>query len=688
MKTPLLVDIETDGRIPQRGELLLIGWCLVGEPVSVIEVGRGPADDSGLREALADPERPVVTMTKYDARYLRLQGWEVTGPYHDIQVMAWVLNENQQLSLDAIAKRYCGIQMDKRLRRSQGAVYFKDDDGFEWPLVGFGPEAGSSWEQFVDYCRRDVVAEMEVYQTLLEKLRDTTWDEYWEGEEVPYTEALLDTECNGLPIDMERSDALRRELEPQVLDLRSSLHVQGSLPGGFNINSGDQLAAYLYYPVMELADSLDWGADLCAALKSCQAEEHEDCEPGWEYHDDGHRVGLPMDLHIADLLPSRFTVTSVGREQVHGVWTVKGRGLTPTEKTPSEKRWSTSTPVLKSNLAAAQDPWVQQLMEYRRYEKALTTYLRRYPELEVGGRIYGRFNQTGTKTGRLSSSEPNLQNQPAHGELGARMRDLFRGQLVVGDYSQLEPRLMAHFSEDPRLLAVYRNDADVYLDLAHAIFGPHVEKDDRERGIAKVLVLALGYGAGHKKVAQILTINGFPTDEFTADGYLREMQAYYNRFFAWREHTIRKVHARGYVETIGGRHRRLKRAFKDRKNWKAIGYGERQAVNAIIQGSAGDIVRRVMVNGADIFRYYDLTLLAQVHDELVWEVHPANVGNEALLRDLANTGERLHGFDLRCPLKFEPHFGESWYAAKEGAPLELPEDLEQEETLDYAEEAS
>jgi DNA polymerase-1 len=254
------------------------------------------------------------------------------------------------------------------------------------------------------------------------------------------------------------------------------------------------------------------------------------------------------------------------------------------------------------------------------------------------------------------------------------MRGLFQGNLVVGDYAQIEPRLMAHYSQDVALLDIYLNGKDIYLETARRIFGPQVEADGPERALCKTLVLAMGYGAYEKKLATILTINGHPTDVFTAKQYLKELTSIYSGFFGWKDAVIAAVKARGYVETIGGTHRRLKASFEDKRNWKNIGYGERQAVNAIIQGSAADIIRRVMVRGS---WQHEQVLLAQVHDELVWEWRSSTgPPNEAQLEYIGRVGADQHGFQLSVPLVFEPHFGHSWFAAKEG----LVEGLDEEET--------
>jgi DNA polymerase I-like protein with 3'-5' exonuclease and polymerase domains len=673
-KTPLIVDIETDGRPAQVGRTLLVGYQLATESeahvLEVTSLYKADLVAAHLQEMLADDERPKVSMTKFDPRHLTLQGWDIGGPVYDLQVMAWVMNENQMLALDPLAKRYTGTTMDKRIKRRDGAPWFTCDCGKSMPMTQLDAQmdgAECHWVAFREYCRRDVEAETKLFNTLRSRLEDTAWLDYFLEEESPFTSVLLSMETAGLPVNLTDSEELRARLEVEAADARQALLSDASLPLGFNVNSGDQMAAYLYSKVFELTATLDLGEWAVGALKECLDGGHEDCED---------------DLHVVDMLPERFTVDSVGRTAVHGRYTLKGRGLPPTKKTDSGKRWSTSSPVLKANLVAVADPWVRKLLDYRKVDKVLTTYLRRFPELAQGGRLYGRFNQTGTKTGRLSSSEPNLQNIPARGDLGEAIRGLFQGLLVVGDYSQLEPRLLAHFSQDPVLLDVYRTGKDVYNVTGSGIFGMQVEKGMPERDISKVVFLGDQYGMGNDALAAMLTVNGFVTTPDTAKGYQQELHSLYRVAELWKAEVRRSVKSKGYVVTIGGRHRRLKAAFEDRRNWKNVGYGERQAVNAIIQGSAGDIVRRCMV--AFVNGFTRIRLLAQVHDELVWEVPDFLFGDDRLLAELQRVGETGHGYSLTVPLVFEPHFGKSWFGAKEG--IELPEELLVEETVGYEEE--
>jgi len=569
--------------------------------------------------------------------------------------------------------------------------------------------------------------------------------------------------------------------------LGAELLAEAGLPASFNLNSGDQVASYLFSRVLTLTDTLVYDKGTVECLKSCLDGEHEDCEPSGvtalHFVDDRegntflhHPVKTHWSGHVLDLFPEGFTMDKLGRDRVHGHWSVKGRGLAATPPTRNKvtgelgKRPSTSSPELLYMHAG--DPWVKKLcLEYRKLEKLLTTYLSAWPkeainergetygqalqrtgaagegaaqppgipssllagasasagagrradssargvgeagpvgeaggargpreseplgqpagefvrsasvdslvrdceqaDLELGAyRLYGRFNQTGTVTGRLSSSGPNLQNVPARGERGKQIRGLFRAPegkvLVVGDYDQLELRLMAHFSEDAQMLRAFREGKDPHLVTAQGIFGQNIDPDGEERGLGKTLNFAMGYGAGPKKVAQVLSLAGYATTKEVAQGYLAEMSRHYKGFFRWKQQVAEKAKRTGNVKTIGGGRRRLRAAFKDVANWKLVSYGERQAVNAVIQGSAADIIRRAMVRiDAEVPR---LHMLAQVHDELVFEAELYDQLDLDLLQDIAQTG---HGFDLRVPLLFEPHVGYSWASAKEGPDLEM-----------------
>lgn len=659
MKTPVTVDIEGD-----ENQLLCVGYQVWGDAeASVVRV-----PDEALLDMLADPDRPVAQWSKYDAKVLTTLGYTVAGPVWDGMVMAYLINENTPLGLEWCAKRYLHHQMDKRIRSSSGQPVFKTDEGREVPLYE------APLDEVMLYCGRDVTTETQLIQYLQRRMQETAWWDYYISEHLDFTRLLMEMELRGLPVDLVESEKLREELELESARLHGELLADLDLPDSFNVNSGPQLAQLLFSKVFELTDSLNVGSDAVECVKSCVNGEHEDCDTlDDRLAEEPERLLMGYgELHMVDLLPRRFSLDHCGRLKLDGRWTLKGLGIRPGIPTPSGDRPSSSSPALLTNFDAASNPWVQKLLRYRKMTKVLTTYLRKFPKVAVEGRVHGRFNQTGTVTGRLSSSDPNLQNIPAHGDLGPRVRRLFKAQegttLLVGDFSQLEPRLMAHFSMDPVLLDVYRTGKDIYLTTAELIWGEVVEKEDPRRGIAKTYVLAMGYGAGIKKLQQILTINGYPIPLGDVEWQFGRLQEGYSRFFRWRNATISEAKRKGYVTTLSGQHRRLAAQFKS-QTWKARGYGERQAVNARIQGSAGDIMRRGMLKlGREM---PEVRQLAQVHDEVVGEVDlPVTVDLDRVSRIFAEG----HGFDLNVPLVFEPHLGQTWYDAKEGTTFVLPED--------------
>lgn len=702
-----VVDIETDPEDDDRIRCIGVCWPDESAPEgfnSVVIAGETEDYENDwhdvelVRVILEEAAYVKVEHSKFDYVTLKRQGYAFNGDIHDTMVMAWLLNENQDLKLGSLIFNRLGYDADKRLRRSENRVWFTCDDGTEVP-IGQAP-----LNQLMAYNGRDILGDARLYAHLREELDEQLWWDHFVNELVPFTKVLADMELAGLPLDVEATERLRDVVEDEWVEKHALLMADADLPPAFNLGSGDQLAAYLFSFRVQVRDKLAYDQWTIGALKECIDGEHEDCGLGGAHIIGGDGGGY--SYHVVDCLPEGFVLEHVGREYVSGYWSVKGRNFPTTTqmgrvpRTDSDKRFKTDASTLMVHFA--DDPWVRDYFAWKKLDKLLSTYLRKFPQIarEAGDahaadpvpasgppasrRIYGRFNQTGTKTGRLSSSDPNLQNIPARGEMGTKMRDLFRSEtgLVVADYSQLEPRLMAHFSQDPQLLRIYREELDVYGVTGAAIFGKPVEKGDVERDIAKTVFLGTQYGAMGKKLAAILALNGFPTPVDRANEYLDELRRFYRVLYAWKDGVIERVHRDGFVRTIGGHHRRLRYQFADRGNWKNVGYGERQAVNAVVQGSAGDVVRRAMVYAAQSPFLKRLRLLAQVHDELVWEYLEAPSvieGPGETLELIKRIGEHAHGFKLDVPLVFEPHFGMTWASAKEGSDdvIELPDEEEE-----------
>jgi DNA polymerase-1 len=599
----LFLDIETDTR---DGSLVCVGWAVDDEPVE-----SSPTLPDSVRRMLADVDEVVVTHSGYDVRYLHLhEGADVNTEMHDTQVMAWLANENTPLDLHECALRYLGQNLDKTLQKQAGIAPYAD---------------------VAAYCEKDVAVTRELYYKLRTRLKqDGLWD-YFQHTEAPFTKTLRDMEFRGLPVDVQGSARLEAVMRKQMDKLEAELTV--GLPTCFNIRSPAQVSLFLGSSEFTLKDR----------------------QPVGDYELEKTLMELAgVNIDPSNAPPGTFLADKIGRVWAHGEWVLAGRG----HGFNRTVQGGVARPQLMDNPKLAQDPWVQKYLEFKKLDKLIGTYLTVFQERGAAdGRIYGRFNQTGTTTGRLSSSEPNLQNIPSRGAEGEVIRRLFPGDLVVGDFSQLEPRLMAHFSQDPGMMAAFKQGRDLYDEIASRV--------GCARGVAKTLVLAMSYGAGPDKVASTLRLNGYSTvtgaeARRLLNGLKQEFQVYFN----WREWVIASSKNRGYVETIDGRRRRLDMSMGNAGLWKDPAAPGRQAANAVVQGSAADIVRRVMLHTTR--RFPDLRLLAQVHDELVWEYDPAQGTPDlaALEKWVLQIAER----GLSVPLVFEPHMGDNWYTAKEGKP--------------------
>lgn len=302
---------------------------------------------------------------------------------------------------------------------------------------------------------------------------------------------------------------------------------------------------------------------------------------------------------------------------------------------------------------------IKALLDYKRYEKLISTYIIPFSTILYNGRLYGSFNQTGAKTGRLSSSSPNLQNIPARGEDGSQIRSLFaapKGKvMVVIDYSQIELRLLAHFCEDPTMLKTFREGLDPHQITADLL---GIERRD-----AKTINFGIPYGIGPSGLQNSLEEAGAPRptmDQAKAwlDGYMIQ----YPNFPKWKNRVHNFCRKNGYVETITKRRRHLPDINSN--DYALRGYAERQGPNAIIQGSAADIIQIAMLKCAEeLHGPYEAKMLAQVHDELVWEVPEKHAEEfaEKASKIMEGVGRE---FNLKVDLIAEPGIGPNWSAAK------------------------
>jgi len=319
--------------------------------------------------------------------------------------------------------------------------------------------------------------------------------------------------------------------------------------------------------------------------------------------------------------------------------------------------YSTGAEVLES--LAAEHPIAERLLTYRELSKLKSTYIDALPRLvnPATGRIHTTFNQMVTATGRLSSSDPNLQNIPVRTEWGRRIRRAFipsggSDVFLAADYSQIELRVMAHLSGDPHLIEAFHQGEDIHARTASDLFGVPPEEVTREmRRRAKEVNFGILYGMSEHGLAQRLGISRSEARTYI-DGYL-------NRYPAVKEfldRTVAEARKRGFVTTLLGRRRPL--PDLNSRNFAVRSAAERMAVNTPVQGTAADLIKMAMVrlykqlqNRSGLAR-----LVLQVHDELLFETAPGNISELSILA--AEEMEQVKS--LKVPLKVDLKAGNNW----------------------------
>jgi DNA polymerase I len=388
------------------------------------------------------------------------------------------------------------------------------------------------------------------------------------------------------------------------------------------------------------------------------------------------RHGIRLDLAVLEELSRRLgaSIAELEREihsEAGGPFNINSpqqlaevmferRGLPVLRRTAKTKAPSTDADVL-SELAARGFRLPALLIEYREQTKLKSTYVDALPK-QVGadGRVHTRFNQAVAATGRLSSSDPNLQNIPVRTEMGREVRRAFvadPGQLLLtADYSQIELRVLAHLSEDPVLRDAFERGEDIHRATAALVFGVAPELvNPEQRRAAKTINFGLIYGMGAYALARELGVSNAQAKEF--------IEAYFARLprvRAYLESTKEHARSTGRVTTLFGRVRLI--AGLDSSNAQVRGNAERQAINAPVQGTAADLMKLAMIRlDRELSRSrLPARLLLQVHDELVLEVDEAAVDRVATIARSVMEGVAT----LRVPLRVDIGSGSSWTAAK------------------------
>ncbi len=383
------------------------------------------------------------------------------------------------------------------------------------------------------------------------------------------------------------------------------------------------------------------------------------------------RVGVKLDVEQVRTIDRRVIDEITGLER--DIWMLAGEEFTIgspqqlaeilfnrlnlSKKRRGKTGFSTDARVLAA--IRGEHPIIEKVEQWRELSKLKSTYLDAFPELiDEEGRLHTTFNQTATTTGRLSSTNPNLQNIPIRTELGREIRACFVAdegkKLISADYSQVELRLLAHIAGEDVLKEIFRRGEDVHTATAEAILGGSTDPGTRSK--AKMVNYGIVYGLSAFGLADRLQIERDEAQEFI-DRYLERFPAV-KRFI---DETIERAGEEGQVSTLFGRFRRVPELRS--RNPQTRSLGERLAVNMVIQGTAADIMKVAMVRARDALRdagIHGTKLVLQIHDELLFEAPEDEIDRavEIVEREMADA------FELDPPLGVDVGVGANWLEAK------------------------
>ena len=367
----------------------------------------------------------------------------------------------------------------------------------------------------------------------------------------------------------------------------------------------------------------------------------------------GNKI-VEVEKQIYELTGENFNINS---PKQLGVILFEKMGLPHGKKTKTG--YSTSADILEK--LAPEYPVVSDILEYRQLTKLKATYADGLANfIQEDGRIHGKFNQTITATGRISSTEPNLQNIPIRMELGRLIRKVFIPEdgyvFVDADYSQIELRILAHCSGDEQLIGAYKEARDIHRITASQVFHvPFEEVTDLQRRNAKAVNFGIVYGISSFGLSEDLSIT-----KKEAAQYIENYFNTYPGIKKFLDDAVAHAKENGYVETLFGRRRPVPELSSS--NFMQRSFGERVAMNSPIQGTAADIMKIAMIGVNKRLKEKQMKsrLVLQVHDELLIEAHQDEVEQ---VKEILKY-EMEHAASLLVPLDVDMHVGENWYEAK------------------------
>jgi len=353
------------------------------------------------------------------------------------------------------------------------------------------------------------------------------------------------------------------------------------------------------------------------------------------YNNVGHRFNINSPQQLSSVLFQELKLPSAGK---------------------TKSGYSTGASVLEELRGV--HPIIEFILEYRQLAKLKSTYIDALPSLinPKTGRVHTSFNQTRTATGRLSSSEPNLQNIPVRGELGKEVRQAFIAPpgsfLMAGDYSQIDLRALAHLSQDPSLLSAFHNDEDIHSATAAQLFGVDTSQVTPDmRRLAKTVNFGVIYGMSEYGLEQATELSREEAARFIIDYFDK-----YPGVKQYLESTKKQAREIGYVQTLLGRRRSILEINSSNRQVREA--AERMAINMPVQGTSADIIKVAMINLYREMskRQLKSKLMLQVHDELIFEVPQEELEEmRQLVPEIMSTA-----LELSLPLKVDIKTGNNW----------------------------
>ncbi|HIK27095.1 MAG: DNA polymerase I [Oscillatoriaceae bacterium SKW80] len=655
---PVAWDTETTDLEPRDAKLVGIGccWGTGAEDVAYIPIAHTKGKQLDLKTVL-ETLRPILEgdcyckvlhNTKFDRLVLLCQEVKLKGVVFDTMLASYVINPEEKHNLSDLSNKYLKKEGVSKNYKSLNIPKGKTIADLDILTVA-------------DYCGMDVYATFLLLPKLQKKLEEAPKLRQVFEIEMRLEPVLAEMEYTGIRIDTDYLKELSEQhIKPQLA--ASEKQAIDAIP-----------RVYLKDYIEKIWQNIEgnWGAIakqdfdsvpsaiLKAYLKKISKNTKKNLAENKEKIDTAtvsELVNLNSPAQLSELL---FEILKLNKKKSRKTKT----GIYSTDVTVLEN--------LQGN-----HPIIDALLEYRMLHKLYSTYVEGILQRMRADtqRLHTEFNQTFTETGRLSSSDPNLQNIPIGTEFSRQIRKAFLPEtgwlMVSADYSQIELRILAHLSQEPVLIEAYQNNRDVHSVTAQLLFEKETVTSE-ERRLGKTINFGVIYGMGSARFARAL-------GKTTAEGkvFIERFYKRYPKVFEYLEMKKKEAIALGYVETIIGRRRyfkfegkelqKLKGKQPEEINLKSLKLTQfdaqllRAAANAPIQGSSADIIKIAMVRLHEILQNYQARLLLQVHDELVFEMPPCEW--EELQLKIKSVMETA--LPLSVPLLVDVRAGQNWMDAK------------------------